>query len=106
MTEHDPARRVALRLQLDDRAKFMATMKMIVDFHGFTGGDKDPNLAVAGRTKIRYFGLIIVKANLRPKVTTESNALAAAERFVDLSTYRAPVDQGWRWVFQPRAFRK
>ena len=106
MTEHDQARRIALRLRLDDRTKFTATMKMIVDFHGYADGDKDPNLPAAGRTKINYFGLIIVKDNLRPKLTTESKALAVAEKFTDLSTYRAPVDEGWRWVFKPRAFRK
>src|SRR5262245_37184839 len=47
MTEHDPARRVTLRLRHDGAARFTAAMKMVVAFHGYAGGDKDPNLAVA-----------------------------------------------------------
>lgn len=106
MTQHDQARQVTLRLRRDGATRFIATMKMVADFHGYAGGDEDPNLSIAAETEIRYFGLIVVKGNLNPKPTTKTKALAVAKEFVDLTTYRDPIDEEWRWLFRPKAFRK
>jgi hypothetical protein len=106
MTEHDPVRQLSLQLAYDGRTRFMAAMNAVVDFHGYAGGDADPNLRVVAKSEVRYLGLIVVKDNFRPKPTTKARAMALAERFVDLQTYRDPADEGWRWVFRPKAFRK
>lgn len=105
MTAHDPARRVSLKLNRNGGTKFAAAMDMVVDFHGYAGGDEDPNLLIAGQTEIAYRGVIVVKNNLFPKPTTEAEVLAVAGKFIDLTTYRAPVDEEWRWVFPPKALR-
>jgi hypothetical protein len=105
MTSHDLARRVGLKLKRNGGTKFAAAMDMIVNFRGYAGGDEDPNLRVSGQTEINYRGVIVVKNNLSPKPTTEAKVLAVAEKFIDLAAYRAPVDEEWRWVFQPKAFR-
>ena len=106
MTSHDPAKRVSLRLRHEGAGKFATSMRMLVDFHGYAGGDRNPNLEVAANTTIPYLGLILVKANLDPKPTTIAKAISVADEFVDVSTYREPVDEGWRWLFPPKAFRK
>ena len=105
MTSHDPARQVSLKLNRNRGTKFAAAMEMVVNFHGYAGGDEDPNLRVAGQAEIAYRGVIVVKNNLSPKPTTEAKVLALADKFIDLTAYRAPVDEEWRWVFQPKAFR-
>ena len=105
LTSHEPARRVSLKLNRNGGTKFAVSMDMVVNFHGYAGGDEDSNLPVAGQAEIGYRGVIVVKNNLSPKPTTEAMARAVADKFVDLATYRAPVDEEWRWVFPPKAFR-
>lgn len=104
--EHDSARGVVLRLHHKKATQFTAAMKMVVNFRGYVGGDENPRLVLAGETQVRYRGLIVVKDNLRPRPTTESKVLTLAEQFVDLTTYREPIDDGWRWRFLPKAFRR
>jgi hypothetical protein len=105
MTAHDPASRVRLKLKRKGATRFAAAMKMVVNFHGYAGGDEDPSLPVAGETQIGYRGVIVVKDSLHPKPTTKTKVLAVADKFIDLTTYRAPVDEEWRWVFPPKALR-
>jgi hypothetical protein len=102
MTAHDPALRFHLKLNQRRGLKFKTSLKMVVDFHGYAGGDENPEMLVKGTTDIDYRGVIIVKDNLSPAVKTKAKVLDIASQFIDLSAYLDPIDEEWRWLFPPK----
>lgn len=102
MTEHDPADVTLLTLSHVGANRFHVRMEMLVDFHGYLGGDENPDMPVAAETEIEYTGLVIVPENLFPKPSTVEELNEVASPFVDLSAYHEPKQDRFRFVFRPK----
>lgn len=102
MTEHDPGFSTDLSLSYLDTNRFHIRMQMIVDYHGYSGGDANPDMLVAAETEVDYTGLIVVPDNLFPKPSTPQMVNEVAEDFVNLSVYCEPEADRHRFVLRPK----
>ncbi len=102
MTEHDNASSTSMLLSYIDNDRFRVELEMIVDFHGYFGGDANPAMRVAASTELQFTGLIVVPGNLDPKPTDEAAVISTASQFLDLSGYDPPLNQGFRYLFRPK----
>ena len=85
-----------------DNDRFRVELEMIVDFHGYVGGDANPAMRVGASTELQFTGLIVVPGNLDPKPTDEVAVISTASQFLDLSGYDPPLKQGFRYLFRPK----
>lgn len=102
LTEHDNASATSMMLNYIGNDHYQLDLEMIVDFHGYFGGDADPALRVVASTELRFTDLIVVPGNLEPKPDDEPAIIATASQFVDLSGYDPPLEQGFRYLFRPQ----
>ncbi|MFN7844387.1 MAG: hypothetical protein ACK5N9_21925 [Pirellula sp.] len=102
MTEHDNASSTSMLLSYIDNDRFRVELEMIVDFHGYVGGDANPAMRVEASTELQFTGLIVVPGNLDPKPTDEVAVIRTASQFLDLSGYDPPLKQGFRYLFRPK----
>ena len=102
INEHDNASSTSLTLNYLGDDRFHVDLEMIVDFHGYAGGDANPALRVVASTELQYTGLIVVPGNLDPKPEDEAGVIAAASQFVELASYDPPLKQGFRYLFRPQ----
>lgn len=103
MTCHDLGRCTQLKLSYLQGNRFRVKMDLIVDFHGYAGGDEDPAMAVSADAEIEYTGLIVVPDNLFPNPQDAQDVCRVAAPFVDLTTYEAPERDDFRFVLRPRS---
>jgi hypothetical protein len=102
MTEHDTGRHTELLLRRRRANIFTVKMDMLVDFHGYYGGDENPAMAVQAEVDLSFFGLLII----RDKPATHAELQVIAAGFVDLSAYEAP--EPWQrhgFIFRPSVER-
>lgn len=102
MTEHDNAAATSMLLSYIGDARFHVELEMMVDFHGYLGGDANPVMRVAASTELQFTGLIVVPGNLDPKPDDEAAVISTASQFLDLSGFDPPLKQGFRYLFRPR----
>ncbi len=104
MTEHDIASHTTLSLHHRRRNVFTVNANMLVDFHGYYGGDADPSMPVHAEVDLPFIGLLVTPANLSPKPTTPTKLKKVVSEFVDLAAYKEP--EPWMshgFIFRPAA---
>ena len=102
VTEHDNAKSTSMLLSYVDNDRFRVELEMIVDFHGYLGGDANSAMRVAASTELQFTGLIVVPGNLDPKPADEPAVISVASEFLELSGYDPPLKQGFRYLFRPK----
>lgn len=102
MSEHDCASSSSMLLSYIDNDRFEVELEMIVDFHGYLGGDVNPAMRVSASTDLVFTGLIVVPGNLDPKPADETTVISTASQYLDLSGYDPPLKQGFRYLFRPK----
>jgi hypothetical protein len=101
MAEHDEGRETSLRLQHQEGHLFKVRMSMVVDFTGYTGRDRNPEMSVAGEALVPFKGVYVVPENLFPKPMTVSEVKEVAQDFIDLSAHREPYREKHKFIFEP-----
>lgn len=105
MTEHDTGTHTKLVLHRSGENVFTVCWDMLVDFHGFYGGDANPAMPVHAEVDVQYIGLLITPDNLSPKPTTPTMLRTVASEFVDLTVYEGPEPRGSHGsIFRPATF--
>jgi hypothetical protein len=102
MTEHDLASSTDLSLAYLAENRFRIRLEMTIDFHGYIGGDANPEMRVAAETEIEYTGLVVIPENLFPKPLTPQLVKNVASEFVDLSAYHEPEKEQHRFLLRPK----
>lgn len=102
MSSHYVAKSVRLQVLNRSAATFRVLLAMTVDFHGYVGDDRNPEMPVAAEFDIPFTGLIIVPENLFPKPSTVEEAKEVARGFVDIDRYERPERDRHRYVLRPR----
>jgi hypothetical protein len=107
MTKHDIATHTRLSLHQRRRNVFGVKVDMMVDFHGYYGGDENPAMPVHAEVDLAFIGLLVIPANLSPKPTTPAKLKKVASHFVDLAAYKEP--EPWMthgFIFRPAGSAK
>jgi hypothetical protein len=101
MVEHDEGKETSLSLRHREGHLFNVRMSMVVDFTGFTGRDRNPEMSVAGEALVPFEGVFVVPENLSPKPMTVSEVKDVAKDYVDLSAYGEPYREKHRFILEP-----
>ncbi len=102
VTEHDIATHTTLSLRHRRRNVFTVKMDLVVDFHGYYGGDANRSMPVHAEADVPFIGLLVIPANLSPKPTTPAKLKKVASEYVDLLAYKEP--EPWMthgFIFRP-----
>jgi hypothetical protein len=107
MTEHDPAvnTKLAFRHQRDNL--FKVNVDMLVDFHGYYGGDENSAMPIHAEIDVPFIGLLVVPGSLFPKPGNAAELRTVAAEFVDLAVYDGP--EPWKkhgFVFRPAGVKR
>ena len=100
MTEHDRARLTNLELRYLGDARFRVVLGLDVGFHGYTGDDEDPAMAISATTDISYRGLVIGTDLMTRPSSRAARELAAS--VVDPDAYHDPEREGRHFILRPR----
>jgi hypothetical protein len=105
VTAHDLGTHSTLSLRHRRDNVFSVKADMLVNFHGYYGGDENPAMPVHAEVDVPFIGLLVIPSNLFPKPNNPAELRKVASEFVDLSSYEEP--EPWKthgFVFRPVGF--
>ena len=105
LVEHDRGKETDLLVERHEGNLFKVRMSMIVDFTGFTGKDKNPEMFVTGETTVPFKGVFVTPENLFPKPMTVAEVKDIAKDYIELSAYQEPYKEKHRFILEPLIWR-
>ncbi len=90
VTEHDPVIESHIRFGARDGVTFPLRYDMVVDYHGYFGGDEDPRLSLPIELTVPFTGLMVYFDIVKPAPKNASKVARVLEPFVDLAAFGPP----------------